>query len=122
MCRGSYLHENLRDEIRRAWEEEDAPFLDECAKETNVDPQIPKKMYKDLHFPNEESFHCYVWCLYNRQNALTPDGKDIEVEVLAMHPYVGLELAQRCVEEAKNETDICLKTYVATVCAIGHHA
>ncbi|KAB0798311.1 hypothetical protein PPYR_09304 [Photinus pyralis] len=100
------------------WEGQVEPYLDACVAIADVDWNIAKNMFRNVHLPDEGSFHCYIKCLYDKLSFLNSNqelNEDVMMEkVYALTP----DLLQLCVSESGPIEDICLKTYNMTRCII----
>ncbi|XP_031345822.1 uncharacterized protein LOC116172703 [Photinus pyralis] len=109
---------NIRPEVIVDWENYHIPYFDECVEETGVDPMIPRLMFRQVNLPDEEDFHCYMKCIFERNNWMTSDGEDINYETLAEAVHVTPELIETCRTVADLESEICRKVYLVTKCAV----
>ncbi|KAK5645690.1 hypothetical protein RI129_004154 [Pyrocoelia pectoralis] len=106
----------LSPEVIVDWENFHIPHFDECVKETNVDPMVARLMLRQLHLPDENEFHCYLKCIYQRNQLLTSDESDLNYDQLVNFIHLSPELVDKCIKVAKSEVEICRKTYIFVKC------
>ncbi|XP_031334956.1 uncharacterized protein LOC116172325 [Photinus pyralis] len=107
--------QKLKDNVREAWEKNNEPYVDLCVNETKVDPKIPRIMFRQLHLPDEDTFHCYMRCLFRNLGLLTSEDQ-INLNALAAAPHISNVLAKDCLELSKPEPNVCKMVYIITVC------
>ncbi|KAB0797579.1 hypothetical protein PPYR_08572 [Photinus pyralis] len=108
----------LRPDVIVHWENYHIRYFDTCVKETGVDPMIPRTMLRQINLPDEESFHCYLKCIFQYNHMLTPDGKDIDYDAFGADIHVTPEVLKVCRELGGTESEICRKTYLVAKCTI----
>ncbi|KAK5644470.1 hypothetical protein RI129_005770 [Pyrocoelia pectoralis] len=113
----SVVYSKLRPEIIVDWENLHLPYFDKCVKETNVDPMIARLMFRQLQFPNEKSFQCYLTCIFKNNQIITPDDQ-IDYDKLLAVAHVSKELGEKCIKVVENMKEICEIVYVGAKCII----
>ncbi|XP_031345703.1 uncharacterized protein LOC116172604 [Photinus pyralis] len=108
----------LRPEVIIAWENYHIPHFDECVQEAGVDPMIPRLMFREINFPDEEDFHCYLRCIFKHNGWLTEDEDDIDSVAILQALHVKPDLLQFCGELVASEPEICRKAYLTVKCAV----
>ncbi|XP_031338137.1 uncharacterized protein LOC116167040 [Photinus pyralis] len=108
----------LPPDVLELWEANVAPFLDTCTKEMNVDPEIAKNMFRHVHLPDEQTFHCFMYCIFQKQRFLNSDDELDREQMLETIQTLTPDSLQLCIDGAAGVTDVCVKMYNLTRCIV----
>ncbi|XP_031342195.1 uncharacterized protein LOC116170161 [Photinus pyralis] len=100
------------------WEEGVLPHIDYCVNITNVDWDIAKNMFRNVHLPDESTFHCYMKCIFDRQLLLNSNQELDQDQMLEKIYGLTPDLSQLCVDESAGIEDICVRIYNITKCIV----
>ncbi|KAB0798177.1 hypothetical protein PPYR_09170 [Photinus pyralis] len=101
------------------WKAMMRPYHEVCLNETQIDPEIPNRLFGKSQFPDEKLFHCYLECMHEKLKFLV-DGKFSVNNMVAAVYMLNAELAQKCVDDAHSVEEKCARSYVLVQCvAIG---
>ncbi|KAK4879397.1 hypothetical protein RN001_007543 [Aquatica leii] len=90
----------------------------ECLKISKANPDYIEKILIDVHATDEKSFHCYIGCIYEKLNFITPNGDANLDVILEKAPYLTAELTLKCDAEAQSGEDLCEKSFISLHCII----
>ncbi|XP_031345433.1 uncharacterized protein LOC116172365 [Photinus pyralis] len=108
----------LRPDVIIAWENYHIPHFDKCVEEAGVDPMIPRLMFREINFPDEGDFHCYLKCVFKQNGWLTADEDNLNFDTLSQALHVTPDLIKFCIDLVASEPEICRKAYLAVKCAV----
>ncbi|KAB0794106.1 hypothetical protein PPYR_13726 [Photinus pyralis] len=108
----------LESEVIDGWEALVAPYLDECVRITEVDPDVPRTIFRNNHLPNETTFHCFLHCVFHKQGMITSENLLDQTRMLEGIPSLTAELAQTCIEGTKGGKELCKRIYDLVGCIL----
>ncbi|KAK4879932.1 hypothetical protein RN001_008078 [Aquatica leii] len=103
--------------IFQHWLDVMVEFENTCACATGVDIAIQAKYMYSIYYPYNACLHCFVKCLYVSANFVNPDGSFKLKEFIRVFPETK-DFAEKCLNESKNELDLCLKLYNIEKCNV----
>ncbi|KAK4887238.1 hypothetical protein RN001_003509 [Aquatica leii] len=114
----SALSKKIPDRVHEVWGQLIAPYSDECVESSKVNPHQVKNMLTHMHVPNNEQFHDYIKCIYEKLEMLKPDGNFNEELILSKAHYLTKDFLIRCIKNAELEQNLSKKSYILCNCVV----
>ncbi|KAK4887239.1 hypothetical protein RN001_003510 [Aquatica leii] len=108
----------IPDNVHDVWGQLIAPHSDQCIESSKVNPNQVKNMLTHVHVPNNEQFHDYIKCIYEKLEMLKPDGTFNEEVILSKAYYLTKDLTKRCLKKAEFEQNLSKKSYILCACVV----
>ncbi|XP_031359248.1 uncharacterized protein LOC116182833 [Photinus pyralis] len=107
--------QKLPDGFLQMWRGLAGRFQPGCAEQNGVELEETRKIIERLEAPDEGPIHCYITCVLDNLNFLTPEGDfDTSVVVDRVH-FFSSEVVDGCVYD---DEDRCRRVYMSTMCAL----
>ncbi|KAF5287974.1 hypothetical protein FQR65_LT12151 [Abscondita terminalis] len=115
LCKQAYLLA-VPPELAEDWNQLAGPYVEECKRETDVDPALTTNLFKNDKLHDEEHFRCYFACLMIKRNFLDRSG-NLNKEMLLKHvKHLSPEIYDKCFERFGSEEHVCKKGYRFSMC------
>ncbi|KAF5271060.1 hypothetical protein FQR65_LT00479 [Abscondita terminalis] len=104
--------------VQNIWKNLTDPYQSECIENSTINLIYSDIMLENAYVSNSLSFGCYLKCIYEKIGVLKPDGEFDFYGILNKMSYMTEEVTRRCIDEGKDETDVCLKSLIVCSCAV----
>ncbi|KAF5271057.1 hypothetical protein FQR65_LT00476 [Abscondita terminalis] len=108
----------LPTDVKTIWNGFTDPFKNECLNQSQANPEHVTLMIENAYVTDSRSFGCYLKCIFEKTGILKADGEFDFKAILEQGTYMSSDIAQNCVDNAKNETDLCLMSLIGGNCTI----
>ncbi|KAF5290768.1 hypothetical protein FQA39_LY14611 [Lamprigera yunnana] len=104
--------------ITHAWLSTLSYHFEECTEESKVDPDLAKNAFSGLALPDQEQLNCFYKCVHRKFNFYNADGEYDKATMVSAIDHLTDKMADKCIANAKSETDSCRKAYKISSCII----
>ncbi|KAF5282222.1 hypothetical protein FQA39_LY17666 [Lamprigera yunnana] len=94
------------------WEQLFSRNYEKCVKESSVDENEAKNIFKSLKFPEDHSFKCFVKCQMQSLDFVNSKGEPNIQNLISQAKNVDEKIVKMSAEVASVETDLCDKVFV----------
>ncbi|KAB0798181.1 hypothetical protein PPYR_09174 [Photinus pyralis] len=99
------------------WKKMVLPYHTLCLNETHDNPEPIIHMLAEFTLPEEKVIHCYWKCFHEHIKFVVNGKMDVDLMVKTVYKLTP-ELAEKCVEQAKQEEELCQRSYVLVQCVV----
>ncbi|KAF5271061.1 hypothetical protein FQR65_LT00480 [Abscondita terminalis] len=105
-------------DVKNTWKSLTDPYKIECLGDSTINLLRFELMAEHAYVTNVRPFGCYLKCIYQKIGVLKTDGEFDFDAILSKASYMSESLTQKCIDEAKDENDGCLKSLIGAKCVV----
>ncbi|KAK5647399.1 hypothetical protein RI129_002291 [Pyrocoelia pectoralis] len=94
-----------------------SPYNEGCIKDSGANPDDVNELLT-AKFPYTKPIRDYILCIYLKLEMILPNGEFQECLTLKKGDYLTYKLLRKCIEEAKYEMDLSMKSSIFCYCIL----
>ncbi|KAF5271688.1 hypothetical protein FQA39_LY08011 [Lamprigera yunnana] len=109
--------EDKKAKLVSQWEDMIAPHKATCIAESGVNESDALNCLQTMKFPDNHEFKCYAKCMQIKLGHMDAYG-NFDINASASSPSGSQKIAEECILEVPEGSDICTRGYTYAICNI----